>query len=304
MIEQYVNTEELKRLISSLIIFLGALVIASLFAIIIVPGLRNANKPPAPTPVDPVVGEPGWLNPAEFPPERGKEVPPVDPKDLIAVSPKLMDRGKARFAKDCVQCHGEQGQGTGPAALSMSPKPRNFTSSEGWKNGHDLASIYKTVTGGLKGTSMAPFDYLSKTDRMALVHYVQSLGSFQHATASTEAMDALSKELASAGGKTSNKIPVSMAMERLAAEYEPVAPIALDASDHSARSELLRAMLTDPARAANTLGGSPGWRAGVKELASVILPGTPANGFSSSVATLSPADWQALHTALMEKAGK
>ena len=129
MIEQYVNTEELKRLMSSLIIFLGALTIAGLFAIIIVPGLRNANKPPAPTPVDPVVGEPGWLNPAEFPPERGKDVPPVDPKELIAVSPKLMDRGKALFIKNCVQCHGELGQGNGPAAISMNPTPRNFASS-------------------------------------------------------------------------------------------------------------------------------------------------------------------------------
>jgi mono/diheme cytochrome c family protein len=304
MIEQYVNTEELKRLISSLIIFLGALVIASLFAIIIVPGLRNANKPPAPMPVDPVVGEPGWLNPAEFPPERGKEVPPVDPQALIVVSPKLTERGKVLFTKNCEPCHGAMGQGDGPAALSMNPKPRNLTSPDGWKNGHDLASIYKTVTGGLKGTSMAPFDYLTKTDRMSLVHYVQSLGSFQHATPSAETMDTLSKELEAAGGKTSNKIPVSMAMERLVAEYKPAAPVALDAADHSAGSELLRSVLLDPARAAQTLSGAPGWRAGVKDLASAILPGAPGNGFASSVATLSPVEWQVLHAALMEKAGK
>jgi len=304
MIQQYVNTEELKRLVSSLIIFLGALVIAGLFAIIIVPGLRNANKPPAPTPVDPVIGEPGWLNPAEFPPERGKEVPPVDAKALIGVSPKLTERGKVLFTKNCEPCHGATGRGEGPAALSMNPKPRNLISPDGWKNGHDLASIYKTVTGGLKGTSMAPFDFLSKADRMSLAHYVQSLGSFQHAEASAETMDALSRELAATGGKTSNKIPVSMAMRRLAAEYQSSTPVALDAADRSAVSELLRAVVIDPVRAANALRGAPGWRAGVKELASAILPGRPANGFAAGVATLSPAEWQALHFALMEKLEK
>jgi hypothetical protein len=64
MIERYVNAEELRRLLLRLLIFVGALLIAGLFAIIVVPGLRNANKPKTPTPVNPVVGEPGWLNPA------------------------------------------------------------------------------------------------------------------------------------------------------------------------------------------------------------------------------------------------
>ena len=76
MIEQYVNTEELKRVVSGLSVFLGALVIAALFASIVVPGLRNANQPATPMPVNPVVGDPGWLDPTEFPPQRGREIPP------------------------------------------------------------------------------------------------------------------------------------------------------------------------------------------------------------------------------------
>ena len=80
MIDKYVNAEELKRLLSTLLVVMGALLIAGLFGIIVVPGLRNANKPPAAMPVNPVVGEPGWLDPTEFPPEKGKEIPPVDPQ--------------------------------------------------------------------------------------------------------------------------------------------------------------------------------------------------------------------------------
>ena len=41
MIEKYVNEEELKRLLSTLVVVLGALMIAVLFASIIVPGLRS-----------------------------------------------------------------------------------------------------------------------------------------------------------------------------------------------------------------------------------------------------------------------
>jgi hypothetical protein len=47
MIEKYVDAEELKRLLSTLLAVLGGLVIAGLFASIVVPGLRNANKGPS-----------------------------------------------------------------------------------------------------------------------------------------------------------------------------------------------------------------------------------------------------------------
>ncbi len=88
MIEKYVDAEELRRLLSTLVVILAVLAIGGLFAIIVVPGLRNANRPETPTPVSPVVGEPGWLDPAEFPPERGRVIPPVDPKTLIATIPR------------------------------------------------------------------------------------------------------------------------------------------------------------------------------------------------------------------------
>jgi len=53
MIEKYVDAAELRRLLSSLLAVLGCLIIAGLFASIVVPGLRNANKPPIPTAVAP-----------------------------------------------------------------------------------------------------------------------------------------------------------------------------------------------------------------------------------------------------------
>ena len=303
MIEKYVNAEELRRLLSSLLVFVGALLLAGLFAIIVVPGLRNANKPETPTPVNPVVGEPGWLDPTEFPPARAREIPPVDSQALIASSPELVARGKELFARDCLACHGELGHGDGSAAATMNPRPRNFASPNGWTNGYDLTAIFMTLSQGVKGTSMAPFDYLSKTDRMALAHYVQALGAFPHGTGSPQALQALSKEMTGPGEMTPNKIPVSMAMAKLEKEFSPPPPLVVPPEDHSPGAEVLRRVVIDPSRAALTLAGSPSWRIGLKGLAASILPDTPENGFSVSTATLSPSEWQDLQAELVERMG-
>jgi mono/diheme cytochrome c family protein len=304
MIEKYVNAEELKQLLSSLVVVVGGLTIAGLLASILVPGLRNANKPEAPMPVTPVVGELGWLDPTEFPPEQGRVIPPLDPKALIAPSPDLIARGKQVFTQNCTSCHGEQGRGDGPASTTMDPRPRNFTSSAGWDKGYDLPTIFKTVTEGIQGTSMASFDYLSKRDRMALAHYVQSFGSFPHGTGSPQAMEDLSKKLAAAGGKTPNKIPVSMAMAKLEEEFSAPPLLTVASEDHSPAAELFRRVIVDRTRAAQTLAGSESWRAGAKELAASILPGVPENGFSESVATLSAEEWKELHGELIKLVGR
>jgi mono/diheme cytochrome c family protein len=303
MIEKYVNAEELRRLLSTLVVILAVLAIGGLFAMIVVPGLRNANKPETPTPVSPVVGEPGWLDPTEFPPERGRVIPAVDPKTLIAPSTQLVAKGKELFAANCVQCHGEQGLGNGPASATMNPRPRNFTSSNGWTNGYSLPAIYKTVNMGVPGTSMASFNYLSRNDRMALAHFVQSLGAFSHGAGGDEALEALSKELATQGEKTPNKIPVSLAMAKLEREFTAARPLAVVAEDHSPGAEIFRRMVPNASRAAQVLAGSEKWRKGPAELAASILPDAPGNGFSMSAATLSAEEWKQLHAKLLELGG-
>jgi len=299
MIEKYVNAEELKRLLSSLLLFVGALVITGLFASIVVPGLRNANKPAAPTPVNPVAGEPGWLDPTEYPPQRGKDVPAVDPKTLLESSPALLARGKDLYLRNCAQCHGDLGHGDGPAA-TMKPSPRNFGNPDGWTNGHTLPAIFKTLREGVKGTSMAPFEYLSKADRMSLTHYVQSLGQFPHGDGSPEEMASLSEELAAPGEKTPNKIPLSLAITKLETEFKAPPPLEVSSKDRSREGDALRRVIIDPSRASLTLSGSRSWREGPGDLAPVIVPGSPTNGFSVSAATQSPAGWVELQSGLKQ----
>jgi mono/diheme cytochrome c family protein len=301
MIEKYVDTEELRRLLSTLVLILGCLIIAALFASIVLPGIRNANQPATPTAVAPVVGESGWLDPAEFPPQKGIVVPPVDPKVLMEPSAQLIARGKDLFENNCVACHGLRGNGDGPAASTMSPRPRNFTGADGWKNGYHAPGIFKTLSEGIGGTSMSPFDYLSRKDRMALVHYVQSLGSFSHDTANPQDMKSLSNELASVGEKTQNKIPVSMAMAKLKEEFSAAPPLAIERDDQSPGAELLRRVIVDPLRAAQFLAQSHLWRMSCRDLASTVALEMPGNGFSTGSVGLNAAEWQLLYLELLKR---
>jgi mono/diheme cytochrome c family protein len=302
MIEKYVNAEELKRLLSVLVVFVGCLIIAALFASIVVPGLRNANRPAIPATVASVVGESGWLNPEEFPPQKGGAIPPVDPKTLLEPSAELVARGKVLFEKGCTQCHGALGHGDGPAAATMNPKPRNFAGSEGWKNGPDTPGIFKTISEGITGTSMNSFDYFPNKDRMALVHYVQSLASFPRKAGNPEAMEALTRQLASTGETIPNRIPVSAAIARLSAEYKAPPPLVIRREDQTQGAEVLRRILKDPNRAAQFLAQSRSWKASSLELASSILLDTPANGFSVDSATLNATEWQELYVELLKRA--
>jgi len=303
VIEQYVNTEELRRLVSSLLVVIGALLILVLFAFIVVPGLRNANRPLTAPSGSPEIGETGWLDPTEFPPQKSYVIPPIDPKSVLEPTQELLNRGQELYDKLCVQCHGATGQGNGPASRGLNPPPRNFTSREGWINGYQLPGIFKTLSEGIEGSAMASFNYLSKTDRMALAHHIQSLNQFTREPVDEEAMKALTDEIGRAGETVPNKIPVSMAMAKLEEEFEAPRTISLpEEGDRSPGAELLRRTLRDPERAALALAGAPGWREDIDVLSEVAASEAPENGFSVSVGTLSPEDWRTLQAALTIRA--
>ncbi len=89
-------------------------------------------------------------------------------------SPELVAQGKELFTQQCVTCHGANGDGAGPAAAGLNPKPRNFIAADGWKNGRKPTQIFGTLTKGLN--TMPSFGSLPSDDRWALVHYVRTFG--------------------------------------------------------------------------------------------------------------------------------
>jgi mono/diheme cytochrome c family protein len=142
--------------------------------------LRERRPPAAPPSDQPAATGTGWLDQAEAPPSKGKDLPPVDPATVMTPNAKLLARGEVLFKRNCTSCHGDAGRGDGPALATLNPKPRNFSQPDKWTRGYRVTDIFTTLAVGVKGTGMAAFDFIVPADRMALVHYVRSLGSFDH----------------------------------------------------------------------------------------------------------------------------
>ncbi len=113
-------------------------------------------------------------------------------------------------------------------------------------------------------------------------------------------MATLSEELAAPGERTPNKIPVSMAISKLEAEFTAPPPLAVPSEERGRETGGLRTLVIDPSRAALTLAGSQSWREDSIELAPIIVPGSPTNGFSVSTATQSAAEWNELQAGLKQ----
>lgn len=63
------------------------------------------------------------------------------------------NEGRKIFVRNCFQCHGVKGDGQGPRAFFINPKPRNFISSDS-RRALNRPRIFKAVNGGLPGSVM------------------------------------------------------------------------------------------------------------------------------------------------------
>ncbi|MCA9237267.1 MAG: c-type cytochrome [Planctomycetales bacterium] len=97
------------------------------------------------------------------------------------VSEERLARGAELYAQYCVQCHGVNGDGNGPLAVYLNPRPRNYTAGVfkfvATENGSKArrADIVKTLYRGVTGTSMPSFDVFTDSDREAVADYVLAL---------------------------------------------------------------------------------------------------------------------------------
>jgi mono/diheme cytochrome c family protein len=105
---------------------------------------------------------------------RGQTVTRPDPPPTKPVT------GAELYANHCAGCHGDKGDGTGPAARFLYPKPRNFgegrfrivSTVNNRPSDQDLLNV---ITRGMPGSAMIPFAHLSEQDRLALVGHVRQL---------------------------------------------------------------------------------------------------------------------------------
>jgi len=95
------------------------------------------------------------------------------------VGPETLNRGKEVYTLYCRACHGDNGDGAGPAAPGYRPPPRDFTTGlfkfAGVSAGglpHDDA-LRRVVRNGLHGTAMLAWD-LGDGDLDAVLQYLKT----------------------------------------------------------------------------------------------------------------------------------
>ena len=86
----------------------------------------------------------------------------------------LAEPGRPLYENNCAVCHGDAGLGNGPASAGLNPKPRNLVQDD-FKAGDSKEQVLYTVSHGLKGTAMPPFESLTDAEKKAIVDYVLSL---------------------------------------------------------------------------------------------------------------------------------
>lgn len=92
-----------------------------------------------------------------------------------------LESGARVYARYCAGCHAPTGDGGGPAASFLSPRPRNFRrgifkfTSTGSGSRPLRSDLFRTVTRGLSGASMPSFALVPEELRRDVVEYVRYL---------------------------------------------------------------------------------------------------------------------------------
>ncbi|MHA1565911.1 MAG: ethylbenzene dehydrogenase-related protein [Alphaproteobacteria bacterium] len=97
------------------------------------------------------------------------------------------ENGEAVYAKRCLQCHGEDGDGLGPGADRLNPPPRDFTfglykiKSSAFDD--DIANdedLLRVIRDGMPGTAMPGWsDLLSEQDMWDVITYVKTFAELE-----------------------------------------------------------------------------------------------------------------------------
>lgn len=95
---------------------------------------------------------------------------PVPKADMSLPMPKGLagDFGKGRtfYMKNCIECHGPKGDGEGPRAYFINPRPRNFLLPLS-RQTYNRPALYEAVYNGKKGTVMPAWSKVLSEQQIA-----------------------------------------------------------------------------------------------------------------------------------------
>lgn len=96
-------------------------------------------------------------------------------KNPVTASKDSINRGQNLFVEKCAVCHGEKGDGNGPAAESFEIPPWSFT--DGTTGDYSDGYLFQKIKNGGEWYEMPPFGFILKEiDIWDLVNYLRSLG--------------------------------------------------------------------------------------------------------------------------------
>lgn len=146
----------------------------------------EAMEEEKPNPFDVLIG----LKVVSFEPKTGmltvdKPLPEIELIDAglqVVVKPNSkLKQGQILYNHHCLHCHGVSGDGNGPTAYSMTPKPRDYRkgifkfTSTGPQDKVSTADIKHIIVEGIPGTYMASFKMLTDDELNLIVEYVKYL---------------------------------------------------------------------------------------------------------------------------------
>ncbi len=113
-----------------------------------------------------------------------------DEREVSAIARKLAEistarlRGEAVYRRACATCHGINGDGNGPAANALNPRPRDFTRgtfkfrSTPTGNLPTDEDLFKTISNGIPRTTMPAWkNLLTEAERRDVIVYIKTFTS-------------------------------------------------------------------------------------------------------------------------------
>ncbi len=99
-------------------------------------------------------------------------------------TPETVAKGKEIYVKRCWFCHGREGDGNGPAADYLDPRPRDFTAGvyklRSTKSGEAPLGedLFQTITKGIPGTGMQGFEgVLTTEERWQVIYLIKTFAA-------------------------------------------------------------------------------------------------------------------------------
>ena len=226
---------------------------------------------------------------ADLETNEGKIIPGVKISDIITPNDKLIKMGETAFKSSCASCHGEKGKGDGVAGTMLTPKPRNFHEKTGWKNGREIAGMFKTLQEGIAGSGMSAYEFLPVEERFAIIYFIRSFTNGFPAVTEADLKSIDDIYDITRDKKSGSQIPVKTAEGKIIKEHQIDIDKILSRIENSQTTTLalFNSISKDKRRVILTLAANKEWQGNLQSFIKIVTSDLNTNGFRANVTRLS-----------------